>query len=145
MMSAQEKRREALEIKPKLSLALKLQVTKQDLANRPHYQEVAEVFEEMLQAACKGLTHLPPRVNRLPGQLQNEARRLRDQQQREYEEFENAKERQRKDRHESIKKTLKDSKFGGREMPMGEFQKLKTKVELEEKERADRADRQAFQ
>ena len=74
MMSAQEKRREALEIKPKLSLALKLQVTKQDLANRPHYQEVAEVFEEMLQAACKGLTHLPPRVNRLPGQLQSAKR-----------------------------------------------------------------------
>lgn len=47
-MSAADKRREALEVKPKLNLALKMQVTKQDLKNRPHYQEVAEVFEEML-------------------------------------------------------------------------------------------------
>ena len=36
-MSAHDKRMSALEIKPKLSLALKLQVTKQDLKNRPHY------------------------------------------------------------------------------------------------------------
>ena len=66
-MSAAEKRMAALEVKPKLSLALKLQVTKQDLKNRPHYQEVAEVFEEMLLATEKGLEHLPPRLNRAPG------------------------------------------------------------------------------
>jgi Skp family chaperone for outer membrane proteins len=54
-MSAADKRKEALEVKPKINLALKLQVTKQDLKNRPHYQEVAEVFEEMLQATEKGL------------------------------------------------------------------------------------------
>lgn len=53
-MSASEKRREAMEIKPKINLALKLQVTKQDLRDRPLYQEVAEVFEEMLQAVEKG-------------------------------------------------------------------------------------------
>jgi hypothetical protein len=47
-MSAADKRREALEVKPKISLALKLQVTKQDLKNRPHFQEVAEVFEEII-------------------------------------------------------------------------------------------------
>ena len=69
MMSAADKRKEALEVKPKLNLALKLQVTKQDLKNRPHYQEVAEVFEELLQAAEKGLDHLPPRLNRAPGQV----------------------------------------------------------------------------
>jgi len=42
------------------------------LKNRPHYQEVAEVFEEMLQAAEKGLDHLPERLNRAPGQRPNE-------------------------------------------------------------------------
>ena len=47
-MSAADKRKMDLEVKPKINLALKMQVTKQDLKNRPHYQEVAEVFEEML-------------------------------------------------------------------------------------------------
>jgi hypothetical protein len=73
-MSAADKRKEALEVKPKLNLALKMQVTKQDLKNRPHYQEVAEVFEEMLQAAEKGLDHLPDRRNRAPGQITNEGK-----------------------------------------------------------------------
>jgi len=64
-------------VKPKINLALKLQVTKQDLKNRPHYQEVAEVFEEMLQACEKGLDVLPPRLNRAPGQVHNEAKELK--------------------------------------------------------------------
>ena len=46
--TAMDKRQDQIEIKPKINLALKLQVTKQDLVNRPHYQEVAEVLEEML-------------------------------------------------------------------------------------------------
>ena len=49
-LSAAQKRQQELEVKPKLNLALKLQVTKKDLKQRPFYQEVAEVFEEMLQA-----------------------------------------------------------------------------------------------
>jgi hypothetical protein len=31
------------------------------LKNRPNYQEVAEVLEEMLIAVDKGLDYLPPR------------------------------------------------------------------------------------
>jgi hypothetical protein len=42
---------------------------KQDLKTRPHWQEVAEVFEEMIAATEKGLDHLPPRLNRAPGQV----------------------------------------------------------------------------
>lgn len=76
-MSAAEKRRLDLEIVPKINLGLKLQVTKHDLASRPHYQEVAEVLEEMLQAVEKGYTHLPPRPHRKPGQLLNEAKAQR--------------------------------------------------------------------
>ena len=68
-LSAAEKRKLDMEVKPKINLALKLQVTKQDLKNRPHFQEVAEVFEEMLQAVDKGLNYLPPRLNRAPGQV----------------------------------------------------------------------------
>jgi len=52
-------------------------VTKKDLKARPHYQEVAEVFEEMLQATEKGLEELPARLNRAPGQVQNEAKNLK--------------------------------------------------------------------
>ena len=48
MRNANQKRADQVEIKPKINLALKLQVTKQDLVNRSHYQEVAEVLEEML-------------------------------------------------------------------------------------------------
>jgi len=76
-LSAAEKRKLDMEVKPKINLALKLQVTKQDLKNRPHYQEVAEVFEEMLQACEKGLDVLPPRLNRAPGQVHNEAKELK--------------------------------------------------------------------
>jgi len=99
-MSAADKRREALEVKPKINLALKLQVTKQDLKNRPHYQEVAEFFEELLQATEKGLTTLPPRLNRAPGQVENEAKRLRaerEAQEREEREVKEAKRKYRDD------------------------------------------------
>jgi hypothetical protein len=67
--STQELRRENQEVKPKLGLALRLQVTKQDLKNRPAYQDVAEAFEEMLQAACQGLDFLPKRKSKMPGQI----------------------------------------------------------------------------
>jgi hypothetical protein len=66
-LTAAEKRLLELEVKPKINLALKLQVTKKDLKARPHFQEVAEVFEEMLQATVLGLEELPPRLNRAPG------------------------------------------------------------------------------
>jgi hypothetical protein len=66
-MSALEKIKLAQEVKPELNIELKLQVAKVPLKDRPHAQEVAEVFEEILQAAEKGLTTLPPRLNRAPG------------------------------------------------------------------------------
>lgn len=53
---------------------MKLEVAKFPLKERPHAQEVAEVLEEIMQAADKGLDHLPPRLNRAPGQVWNEAK-----------------------------------------------------------------------
>jgi len=47
-MTAAEKRREQMEIKPKLNLDLKLEVASYPLKERPHVQETAEVLEEML-------------------------------------------------------------------------------------------------
>lgn len=51
------------EIKPTLNVALKLEVAQYPLKERPYVQEVAEVFEEILQAAEKGLEYLPARAN----------------------------------------------------------------------------------
>ncbi len=60
--------------KPKLGLALKLEVSKHPLNDRPQVQQVAEVLEEMLALLHdKNLqldpdTHLPPRARKIPGQ-----------------------------------------------------------------------------
>jgi hypothetical protein len=69
--------------RPKLNLALKLEVSKHPLTDRPHVQQVAEVMEEMLSYlhdknfTLDALTslNLPPRPRKVPGQTQNEARR----------------------------------------------------------------------
>jgi len=55
------------EIKPKLNITLKIEVAKHPLKDRPYAQDVAEVLEEVLQAAEKGLTELPPRFKSAPG------------------------------------------------------------------------------
>ena len=47
-MTVQEKRKENLEVKPKINVALKLEVASFPLKERPHAQEVAEVLEELL-------------------------------------------------------------------------------------------------
>lgn len=144
-LTAAEKRAAALEVKPKLSLALKLQVTKQDLKSRPHYQEVAEVFEEMLQAAEKGLDRLPPRANRAPGQRTNQAKLQREFEAAEAKKEEARRERQRLERNDELKKQIKDTNFGGRGQPIALYNHRKTQLQAKEKKLHDRAERQAFQ
>ena len=56
-----------MEIKPELTVPLKLEVAKYPIKERPHAQETAEALEEILQAVSKGLNYLPPRPNRAPG------------------------------------------------------------------------------
>ena len=85
-------------MKPKLQLAQKLQVMKQDLKTRPHWQEVAEVFEEILAATEKGMSKLPDRLNRLPGQVPNEAKISKAQKKLEDQELDRAREVERKRR-----------------------------------------------
>ena len=143
-MSAADKRREALEVKPKISLALKLQVTKQDLKNRPHYQEVAEVFEEILQATEKGLYHLPPRLNRAPGQVANEAKKEKENAEKEEAERRAFKEMQRKKRDQEVKQIIKETDYGGRGLPINAYKKQQTVKEQKDKEAADREARKEF-
>lgn len=68
-----------MEIKPQLNVELRLEVAKYPLKERAHAQEVAEVLEEMLQATEKGLLYLPPRPNRAPGQIYNDAKKKNDE------------------------------------------------------------------
>ena len=55
-------------------MTLKLEVARAPVKDRSHVQDVAEVLEEILTAADKGLNVLPPRLNRLPGQIWNDAK-----------------------------------------------------------------------
>ena len=51
------------------------------------------------------------------------------------------KEMKRKERDEHVKKVIKDTHYGGRELPINEYHKLKAKTEAKEKERMDREER----
>ena len=86
------------------------------MKNRPHYQEVAEVFEEMLQAAEKGLDHLPERRNRAPGQITNDRKVQKANQEKEEQDRRAEKEAKRKERDVHVKQLIKDTNFGGRGM-----------------------------
>jgi hypothetical protein len=141
-MSAADKRREALEVKPKINLALKLQVTKQDLKTRPHYQEVAEFFEELLCAAEKGLDVLPPRLNRAPGQVHNEAKELKKQKIEEEKEIRELKEEKRKYRDEQLKELIEQGGFKDKSFKKQKIEKKKALAE--EKEKEMKSDRKKF-
>lgn len=106
---------------------------------------MAETFEEMLQGVEKGLEELPPRQNRAPGQVENEAKK--EKYLREQEEALRAQEQElrRKIRDDAVKKKIKDTKYGGREMPINKYKKLQAKVEKEEQEKLDREERKEFQ
>lgn len=73
-LSALDKLKLAQEVKPEISIALKLEVAKAPIKERAYVQDVAEVLEEVLQAAEKGMKRLPARLNRAPGQVWNEAK-----------------------------------------------------------------------
>jgi hypothetical protein len=123
---------------------LKLQVTKQDLKSRAHYQEVAEFFEELLQATEKGLDYLPPRLNRAPGQVDNEAKRQRQAAIDKEREGKEVREAKRVFRQENLKHTIEDTNYGGRGMPTREFKKEEKKTKKVEDEAKGKEDRKKF-
>lgn len=51
----------------------------------------------------------------------------------------------RHERDTMLKKKLKDSHFGGRQMPLDDYKKIKNKVESEEQEKLEKAERDKFQ
>jgi hypothetical protein len=56
---------------------LKIQVAQFPFHQRPFVNDVAEVLEEILQACEKGLPSLPQRGSRVPGQVKNEAKKIK--------------------------------------------------------------------
>lgn len=99
----------------------------------------------MLQAVEKGYTHLPPRPHRRPGQLVNEAKAQRELEEQMAAEQAMQQEMKRQERDTKLKKKLKDSSFGGRQMPLEDYKKIKHRVEQEEQEKLERKDREKFQ
>lgn len=141
---AAELRKEQQEIKPKLGLALRLQVTKQDLNSRPYYQEVAEVFEEILQATEKGLDYLPKRLSKMPGQIHNEVKEAKIRKQKEEQELKALKEEKRRKRHDEIKEYITESNFGGRGEPTAVFRYNQQQLKEQEKKKKEAQAREKF-
>ncbi len=105
-MNAAQKRTHDQEIKPKLSVELKIEVASFPLKERPHAQDTAEVLEEILQAVSKGLDKLPPRISRMPGHFINEAKIKRKEEQEKEKEIKDQKEAKRVKRYKEIKGTV---------------------------------------
>ena len=109
-MTALEKNKMQSEVKPKLNVALKLEVAKYPLKERPYTQEIAEVLEEILQAADKGLAYLPPRLNKTPGQVWNDAKQKKVEDSKKEEEIQMNRELIRRKRDNQVKSDLKTVK-----------------------------------
>jgi Xaa-Pro aminopeptidase len=88
---------------------------------------------------------LPPRPHRKPGQLLNEVKANREAENNYLMEVQLHKDMKRMQRDENLKKKLKDTNFGGRQMPIEDYKKIKDKVEREEYERLAKKERDKFQ
>jgi hypothetical protein len=105
-LSALDKLKLNQEVKPELNITLKLEVARAPLKDRPFIQDVAEVLEEILVAAEKGQKSLPPRLNRAPGQVWNDAKQKREEDLRKEKEIRVSKEDVRKKRDALVKNEL---------------------------------------
>ena len=79
----------------------------------------------MLQAVENGLSYLPPRAHRKPGQLPNEIKAQREAESLIEQEEAMQAEMRRHERDTRLKKKLKDTNFGGRQMPLDDYRKIK--------------------
>lgn len=101
-------------VRPKLNLALKLEVSQTPLAQRSHVLNVAEVLEEILTllddkdgvVSSEETIHLPPRLHKAPGKTLNEARKQKEEEAKKEAESRARGEETRKKRKEELKKEL---------------------------------------
>jgi hypothetical protein len=86
------------EIKPKLPTKMKLLVAEQPMAERPHFNETAEVLEEILKAVSNNLTQMPPRAHYGVGNISNKVKEEKIAQKQDSVYGEAERERKRKER-----------------------------------------------
>lgn len=141
-LSALDKLKLQQEVKPELNITLKLEVARAPIKERALFQDVAEVLEEVLQASEKGLKKLPPRLNRAPGQVWNEAKQKREEDTRKEKAFEINREDVRKKRDQQLKEELvKIKEVKQREE---EEKKIREKLEKKQKEEASKKAEEAI-
>ena len=128
-------------IRPKLSLTLRLEVAKVPMGERPHFQEVAETLEEMVNLVhdkggeiAEG-THLPQRLHRVPGKTINQARQARIDDVRAVSEARKKEDEKRKKRKEELKLELVKLKEAKEK---DEEEKKKKELEDKSKEKRDK-------
>lgn len=143
MSKAAEKKKSSTQLeqpedyfKPKLCLALKLEVSKHPLVDRDHAQEVAEVLEEMLAFVddrdgepVNEDQHLPARQRRAPGKTMNEAKLKKQEELKREVDLKAKDDEKRKKRKEELKQEL--LKFNE--------QKAKDEVEVKQKNEGAKA------
>ena len=128
-----EKRRVLqIESKPILSTLLKTEVAKIGFKERPFFQEVAEVFEEILEAIEEGKTSLPKREKggHITNKVRDEKNKLKEQEDKDKEELD----KKRKLRHQIVKHQLKEYK----EKHVKETKKKEEQVKKSEQEITDK-------
>ena len=109
--STEKKRVLQIEIKPILSILLKAEVAKAGFKERPLFQEVAEVLEEILQSAEEGKTTLlkKEKAGHMPNKVKEEKNKLKKQEDKEKEEVD----KKRKLRHQIVKQQIEEYKQKG--------------------------------
>ena len=124
------------ERKPKLSTCLKMEVAQAKREERPHLQEIAEVFEEILLAVEAGKMQLVPRKGYGPGQIINFVKKEREEEEEHQKYMEILKEKQRKERASKLRQEIKDKKPGYlQEKEQKRIDEKKAKQRAEEKKK----------
>ena len=77
--------------------------------------------------------------------MHNEAKALKEQKEREEKEAEDEREKKRKDRDSHVKRLIKDTKYGGREVPIEQFHRAKSKLSKDEQLQKEKEERKQFQ
>ena len=145
ILSTLEKKRVLqIEIKPTLSISLKAEVAKVGFKERPLFQEVAEVLEEILSSGEEGKTSLSKKdkAGHMANKIKEDKIKLKEQEDKEKEEID----KKRKLRHQLVKqqieeykqKGVKENKKKEEEVKKSEQEALENKKEEKRKQMNDK-------
>lgn len=88
---------------------------------------------------------MPPRLNRAPGQVHNEAKQLKEQRIREEQERKQEKENKRLARNSHVKKVIEETGFGGKGQPTNKYKAEEQKQKEKEDKQREREENRKFQ